>query len=412
MRSLPAALLPASAQPPVTGFMNTTPHISTTTFVEILQDGTLVRADELRIFQKMHAQAKQEASATDLARLLGWAGKNDVQNKVLGLGRRVTRKYDIQQSTRTDGSKKYWDLFFTGRYQGTRFLYRLKPELEAALAECGRLLDVKAPGQPTYLFAWNPAKWEWESLEQDVEEVHKTGKATLKWSCVSHRKIRPGDRVFLVRLGSTPRGIMAAGRVVSEPFTAPHWNGEDREIWKVVIEFDVLLNPGRDPILTLDYLNTGNLTKQQWTPMSSGVPILSKAAEELEAEWFDFLTNQELRYPPYAETLQLGSQLYEGIPSQVVQTRYERSKFARGLCLEQYGYACAACDFDFEKTYGSLGHQFIHVHHRTMISTAGKASKVDPAKDLVPVCPNCHAMLHKQNPPLTIDELKQWMHDA
>ena len=95
-----------------------------------------------------------------------------------------------------------------------------------------------------------------------------------------------------------------------------------------------------------------------------------------------------------------------------MQTRYERSKYARDLCLEQYGYGCAACGFDFEKIYGSLGHRFIHVHHRTMISTAGKKYEVDPVKDLVPICPNCHGMLHKQNPPLTVDELKQRIRKA
>ena len=52
--------------------MSFQPNISTATFVEILQDDTLVREDELRIFQMMHAQAKQEASATDLAQLLAW----------------------------------------------------------------------------------------------------------------------------------------------------------------------------------------------------------------------------------------------------------------------------------------------------------------------------------------------------
>jgi 5-methylcytosine-specific restriction protein A len=392
--------------------MSFQPHISMATFVKILQDDALVREDELRIFQKMHAQVTQEASATDLARLLGWAGKNDVQNKVLGLGRRIIRKYDIQQSIRTNGTKKYWDLFFTGRYQGTHFLYRLKPELKAALAACGQLLNFQAPSQPTFLFAWNPANWEWKNLEQGIDELRRTERTTLNWSCVSHRKIKPGNRVFLVRLGSVPRGIMASGQIVSEPFKAPHWNGEDREIWKVVIEFDVLLNPALDRILPLEDLNTGHLAKQSWTPMASGVPILPEVAKELEAEWFHFLATKPLRFPPFAAPQQLSSSLYEGTATQVVQTRFERSKYARDLCLEQYGYACAACGFNFEKTYGSLGHQFIHVHHRALLSAAGEKYKVDPVKDLVPVCPNCHAMLHKQNPPLTIEELKKLMQEA
>jgi len=32
--------------------------------------------------------------------------------------------------------------------------------------------------------------------------------------------------------------------------------------------------------------------------------------------------------------------------------------------------------------------------------------EVDPINDLRPVCPNCHAMLHRKKPPLTIEELE------
>lgn len=38
------------------------------------------------------------------------------------------------------------------------------------------------------------------------------------------------------------------------------------------------------------------------------------------------------------------------------------------------------------------------------------ASQIDPISDLRPVCPNCHAMLHKKNPPYTIDELREIIH--
>lgn len=265
--------------------------------------------------------------------------------------------------------------------------------------------------QSTYLFAWNPTKWPWEALEQDVHKVNQMGQAILPWSCAAHRQIRPGDRVFLVRLGAKPKGIMASGHVVSPPFTAPHWNGEDREVWKVEIAFDVLLNPAADPLLGLKALTTGPLAKQSWTPMSSGVLIRPEAAQELEAVWFRFLTTQALRFPPFVEVV-TDRLLYEGGARQVVQTWYERSKHAREQSLQQYGYACAACGFDFEKIYGRLGHQFIHVHHRRMLSTTGQAYQVDPVHDLVPVCPNCHAMLHQENPPLTIEQLQALMQET
>ncbi|HBI00952.1 MAG TPA: HNH endonuclease, partial [Flavobacterium sp.] len=65
------------------------------------------------------------------------------------------------------------------------------------------------------------------------------------------------------------------------------------------------------------------------------------------------------------------------------------------------------CELNFEETYGNMGYKFIHVHHLTPVSTVGKEYKVNPVEDLRPVCPNCHAMLHRRNPPLTIEELRE-----
>jgi 5-methylcytosine-specific restriction protein A len=268
----------------------------------------------------------------------------------------------------------------------------------------------KAPTINTFLFSWNPDKWKWTTLEQSIEQLENSGKVTERWSCVSHKTIKPGDRAFLVRLGSEPRGIFAAGYVVSEPFLSKHWSGEDKDVYRVLIDFEVLLNPKNEPILTLDILKTVNLEKQQWTPQSSGISIKPELVEELEAVWFDFLTTQKIRLNPYALSGNEETKTYtEGTANQITQTRYERNPHARVACINHYGYSCSVCEFDFEKRFGELGKNFIHVHHLTQVATVGKTYQVDPILDLRPVCPNCHAMLHRQNPPLTIEELKIWL---
>ena len=67
---------------------------------------------------------------------------------------------------------------------------------------------------------------------------------------------------------------------------------------------------------------------------------------------------------------------------------------------------------DFEETYGETGKDYIHVHHITPLSDIGERYKLDPVKDLRPVCPNCHAMIHRQKPSLTIEALKALMKKA
>ncbi len=96
----------------------------------------------------------------------------------------------------------------------------------------------------------------------------------------------------------------------------------------------------------------------------------------------------------------------EGLTQQVLINRFERSPEARKACIAHYGSVCQACNLDFGERYGPLGVGFIHVHHRVPISRIGKQYRVDPIRDLIPVCPNCHAMIHRQEPPLDIDELK------
>jgi 5-methylcytosine-specific restriction protein A len=96
----------------------------------------------------------------------------------------------------------------------------------------------------------------------------------------------------------------------------------------------------------------------------------------------------------------------EGASARVVVNAYERDAGARDACLDHHGHDCSVCGFDFFATYGDIGRGFIHVHHLTPISKRQGRYKIDPVEELRPVCPNCHAMLHKTDPPLTIQELQ------
>lgn len=97
----------------------------------------------------------------------------------------------------------------------------------------------------------------------------------------------------------------------------------------------------------------------------------------------------------------------EGSIKQITVNAYERNPKARQVCLNHHGYTCQCCGFNFEKTYGSLGKDFIHVHHIIPLSEIKEEYILDPITDLIPVCANCHAMLHRKNPPLSSNELKQ-----
>jgi 5-methylcytosine-specific restriction enzyme A len=104
--------------------------------------------------------------------------------------------------------------------------------------------------------------------------------------------------------------------------------------------------------------------------------------------------------------------LREGTVYKVSVNAYERNPQARQKCIDYYGAHCDACKFDFSEHYGELGEGFIHVHHLRPISEIGDEYEIDPVKDLRPVCPNCHAMIHRRSPPYSIEEIRMILNDC
>lgn len=99
--------------------------------------------------------------------------------------------------------------------------------------------------------------------------------------------------------------------------------------------------------------------------------------------------------------------VYEGAKKQISVNIYERNPYARKKCIEHYGYNCVICGFNFEKVWGEIGCGYIQVHHLKELSEIGEEYLIDPVHDLRPVCPNCHAMLHRKRPAYSIKELKE-----
>jgi len=130
--------------------------------------------------------------------------------------------------------------------------------------------------------------------------------------------------------------------------------------------------------------------------------IASKRIKALPSSAFP--TNR-VRNPAFPTDL-VGDAYAEGSVERVIVNRYERNGRARLACIRHNGARCAVCDIDFEERYGEIGKGFIHVHHKRSLAALGKRSRLNAVRDLVPVCPNCHAMLHKREPPYDVEQLR------
>lgn len=126
-------------------------------------------------------------------------------------------------------------------------------------------------------------------------------------------------------------------------------------------------------------------------------------------EDFDRLIQKTIPYfeRELKEKLEAPEELTEGAAESVTSSKYERNPEARAACLAYHGTACKVCGFDFGKAYGPEFAGKIEVHHIVPLSEIGEEYVVDPIRDLVPVCPNCHTALHsKKNGVYTVEELK------
>ncbi len=229
--------------------------------------------------------------------------------------------------------------------------------------------------------------------------------------CTQERVIRFTSPFFRVLLGVLPEG---AGK----------WKTGDHVMYEV--------NNGTDNLTVQCVLSFSALPKEKFaaarnlikscglTPSVSTNEVVLKKWDLTRAdgdanqtmEDFDRLLKkgipffeQELREKLEETSEEQG--LTEGEETSVTSNKYERNPKARAACLAYHGTACAVCGMDFGKTYGQAFAGKIEVHHIVPLSEIGEEYVVDPVKDLIPVCPNCHTALHsKKDGVYTVSELR------
>lgn len=184
---------------------------------------------------------------------------------------------------------------------------------------------------------------------------------------------------------------------------------DDKEFWHDITRYEQAQSGRYARLKLIEQADNENLSlnKLKEHGLKAAPQSAIKMSKELAAYVDQFLndyTSSELDVP---------SNCYEGAKYSVVVNKYERSSIARMKCIKKYGCKCIVCGMDFEQKYGEIGKGFIHIHHVVPIAKIGKEYKVDYEKDLVPVCPNCHAMLHHSGDgtALTVDELKEIMNN-
>lgn len=227
---------------------------------------------------------------------------------------------------------------------------------------------------------------------------------TIDWNNIANNQFNIGDVVYLYcsypeqsiryKMVVTRTEVPEEEEIDDEDFSLSDTDKPSQHVYR--IKRTAVID---EPLLGYKYL------------LEHGLNGSVRSPRILRGELLNYIKSTIAKQPSDSDFEELSDTdtLFEGAKKTVIVNQYERNQEARRMCIAANGYKCKVCGMDFEKSYGEIGRGFIHVHHIVPISTIGEEYQLDPVKDLVPVCPNCHAMLHRgiDGKVLTVDELKK-----
>jgi len=223
-----------------------------------------------------------------------------------------------------------------------------------------------------------------------IEKVREQFQSTPGYHSVKGMRIRAGHSV-------------ASRRGITNQTVLPKFITQLRPDVKCADDFDKLL----EKWLVYDSDELKNIVLKRKVDHQD-VELITKAF--YKASEGDILLAQEYGYDPNEETfkegkLQLRLHLVKERNRRLVI--HAKEKWNR----EQNGrVVCSVCSFSFPETYGQVGVGFVEAHHIQPISSLTPHTIVS-LDDIVPVCSNCHSMLHRHRPWLTVEQLRTIVSD-
>ena len=216
-------------------------------------------------------------------------------------------------------------------------------------------------------------------------------------------KLLPDDILLMYE---NKKGVVAVGNVLEpwdkQGYKTPIYYVQGKSFWSPELEYRIKVNWFLD--LTKAPISVAEIRDKIGYQPRGAVKIIKKwraTVEDMIA-----LRSTQLLSPIPEEIEETQQQYFEGAKKTVIVNAYERYPAARIHCISHWGYQCQACGVILKNTYGDIASEFIQVHHLTPIHQLGQEYALNPIDDMRPVCPNCHAMLHRRTPPFSIQELK------
>jgi hypothetical protein len=273
------------------------------------------------------------------------------------------------------------------------------------------------------------------SLREELERISDEGNGFYAWGAVPGPKNTPnwkamerGDYV-LCMYGKTYHYVARVlARYNNERFARRVWGeDEDGETWEYMYFLTEPLEVNRPVSEFEGYLNAvyrgfTKISDEQLKTIRDDHGSIEGLIKEILDYQGEGLPSQLMLAPDRSEevaetSLQVDDVAHGDVDEKVIpdsegrkrivqHISYERSRKNRELAIKIHGTVCQVCGFDFDEVYGrDYADSYIEIHHVRPLSE--HEGEVDPLKDLVPLCANCHRMAHRRRTTVTsIDELR------
>lgn len=327
--------------------------ISVEDWKRVLVDRKIVTPNNLDLLLRIYAIG-DEVGPKELSTEEGYSSTYPYKEVITALGKRIKAALKVDVPTGEDGKVIWWHLLFNGGLKdNSAFEWSLKNDLRdamKALIEVGTLKEISVQSEKGLKVIEEESVVKIEKVENKIESAQKDD------------GLSAFDRLF--------EAIMAPTPIKEEKVEAPKQ----------------------------EYITTEKATEEVKT-----LKVQKEVSEE--KVFVAGVTPKTAEIKPNVEEIKQKSMM----PVQVEMKEEDKLDYKTRIkneCIEYYGAICDICGFDFGYTYGEAYESCIEVHHVHDVNDE-IAEDTHPTKDLVPICSNCHHVIHSQNPPISVEKMRE-----
>ena len=189
----------------------------------------------------------------------------------------------------------------------------------------------------TFIMMWNPAISNWKMEDFESTLCHFDD-AEFSWAIYDYKKVKEGDRFFLVRCGEGNTGIVMSGTISSKPFKAEDWSGKGREVYYVKMNLGTMIHPDNEEILTTEELEDA-IPGFEWNGGHSGRLLDKTSAGKLELLWQAYINDQKFMFE-------------NGMARLEEWVEDDTDDIIKDYLKKKNGETCECCGFNFKQVYG------------------------------------------------------------